>query len=297
MKKYSIIVLFLLTINSIYSQQTPVFSEYHYNPFLINSAYAGLISKEITVTHNGTFTGFDGAPTTSSLSYTSDIPYSSLGYGFGATNDQIGVTKNTSIYGAMSYKIEFDHVETRADWEIYDMNVLSFSLNAGIQLYRDDLLSLELEDDPNFNENVNLTIPTIGAAIIYNRANFFAGISSPNLIGTSLANNSLVKLETQLYGYSGFRFYTSKFERLLLKPNVLFKYQKGTPLQVDFNISGKYQNLFELGLGYRTTTSFSSYLLFKISNKFNAMANYTWSTNNNPIGARFGIGLKYLVKE
>lgn len=130
MQKYKIVILFLLVLNVSYSQQTPVFSEYHFNPFLINSAYAGLTSKEITVTHNGAFNGVDGAPSTSSLSFITDIPYRKVGYGF--VNDQIGVTKNTSIYGVVSYRIEFDHSDSRGQWEVYDLNVLSFVLNAGV---------------------------------------------------------------------------------------------------------------------------------------------------------------------
>lgn len=296
MKNYNIVVFFLLILNVTYSQQTPVFSEYHFNPFLVNSAYAGLTAKEINATHNGSFGGFDGAPQTSSLTFTSDVPYQTIGYGFGVINDEIGVTKSTSVYGVFTARIEFDHAERRADWEIYDMHVLSFGLNAGVQFYRDDLLSLAIETDPNFNANINIVIPTIGASIIYNRANFFVGFSSPNLIGTSLANTSLIELNSQWYGYSGFRFFADKFEKILLKPSILVKYQNGAPLQTDFNLSAVYENLFELGLGYRTTAALNAFISFKIKEQFKVITSYSWATNNNPINSRYGIGLKYFVE-
>lgn len=296
MKNYKILVFFLLILNVTYSQQTPVFSEYHFNPFIVNSAYAGLTAKEINASHNGNFGGFDGAPHTSSLTYTSDVPYKKIGYGLGFINDEIGVTKSTSVYGAFTSRIEFDHAEERADWEIYDLHVLSFGLNAGVQFYRDDLLSLNIETDPNFNEDISIVIPTIGASIVYNRANFFVGISSPNLIGTSLANTSLVEVNTQWYGYSGFRFFTSKFENLLIKPSVLVKYQDGSPLQADFNISGIYNKFIELGLGYRTTSALNTFISFKIKEQFKVITSYSWATNDNPISSRYGIGLKYFVK-
>ncbi|PIF00761.1 MAG: hypothetical protein CR994_03645 [Maribacter sp.] len=289
---YTIILLF--SINSLlFSQQTPVFSEYHINPFLINSAYAGLTPKQITLTHNGNLGGFEGAPSTSALSFISDVGYSNIGYGFGVTNDQIGVTENTSIYGAFSYKLEFDHIENRADWEIYDMNVLSFGITAGLQMYRDNLQELGIDDDINFAQNINITIPTIGAGIMYNRANFFVGFSSPNLIGTALVKDDFIEITPQFYGYSGFRFYTNQFEDLLIKPSILVKYQEGAPLQTDFNISGVYKNRFELGLGYRTTSAFSALAGFYLNKNFRLLYNFNYYTNDFVLGSTHGIGASY----
>ena len=262
MKKYNFILILLFVVSTMFSQQTPVFSEYHYNPFLINSAYAGLTSKEISLQHNSSFNGVDGAPNTSSITYISDIPYQSIGYGFGVVNDEIGVSKNTNIYGAFTFKIAFDHINKRMDWEIYDMNVLSFGLTVGVQMYRDNLQRLGITNDPNFVENIDITIPTIGAGIMYNRANFFIGFSAPNLVGTSLTTDNSIKVESQFYGYSGFRFYTNHFQKLLIKPSILVKYQKGTPFQTDFNISGVYNKQFEIGLGYRTTSTINAFLGF-----------------------------------
>lgn len=291
MKKIiSIYLMFKCFIFS-FAQQTPVFSEYHFSPFTINPAYAGLASKQVALTHNGSF--IEGAPSTSVLNYSSDINYSKIGYGFVAMNDEIGVTKNTSLYGAFSYRIEFDHINERADWEIYDMNVLSFGLTAGIQLYRENLQELGIDNDINFQQNTNIVIPTIGAGIIYNRANFFIGISSPNLIGTALATDNTVNIVPAFYTYSGFRFYTSKFERFMLKPSILVKMQNGSPLQLDFNIAGVYKQKFEIGFGYRTTSSLSALIGFKLKNGFKIMYSYNTYFNDFIIANNHGIGLSY----
>ncbi len=289
---YTIILLFSAT-HFVCSQQTPSFSEYHINPFLINTAYAGLTPKQLTLTHNGSFGGFEGTPSTSALSFISDIKHKNVGYGIGITNDEIGVTKNTSIYGSFSYKLVFDHIQDRAAWEIYDMNVLSFSINAGVQMYRDNLQDLDIDNDVNFERNINATIPTVGASIMYNRANFFIGFSSPNLIGTSLITEDKVEIEPQFYSYTGFHFFTDKFEELLIKPSILVKYQKGTPLQTDFNIAGVYKNKFELGVGYRTTAAFNALAGFHIKNSFRILYNFSYYSNNFVLGSTHGIGLSY----
>lgn len=298
MKKNSIIILIILaSVNNLFSQQSPALSEYYFNPFIINSAFSGITPQQITLSHNGTFGGVQGAPSTTTLTYTNTNMYSKTGYGFGIMNDEIGVTKSTHLYGAFSYRIEFDNASYRGDWEIYDMNVISFGLTAGVQLFREDLLDLNINNDINFQQNINVTIPTIGAGIMYNKGSFFLGLSSPNLIGTSLANVDNVELSSQFYSYLGFRFYTSKFEKLLLKPSILFKTESGSPSQIDFNISALYNNKVEFGIGYRTTSSISGLIALKTGKSFKIMYSYNNYFSNAVNGSTHGFGLSYRFKD
>ncbi len=47
---------------------------------------------------------------------------------------------------------------------------------------------MSIAGDQSFAQNINATIPTIGAGILFNHATFYVGFSTPNLIGNSLAS-------------------------------------------------------------------------------------------------------------
>ncbi len=278
----------------VYGQQTPVFSEYNYNTFIINPAYAGFNpSTEITLSSSGFLNQFDGSPKTSSLSISSRLKSENIGLGLGIFRDEIGVTSNTSIYGAYSYKIYFDSKRDRPSWEVYTPHVISFGITAGVQLFRDNLLELGIDNDENFNENINATIPTIGLGFLWNKEQFYLGISTPNIIGDLFASDDQIKIENIYYGYLGSRIYTNRFQEIILKPNILVKYQNGTPLQVDFNTAVNYKNKFELGIGYRTTSSINFLVGFYVFDNWRMIYNYNQAINNSLINSTHGIVLNY----
>ena len=103
------IIITMLGILQCYAQQTPTFSEYNYNPFILNSAYAGLTANtELSVSNAGYFNDFEGSPRSFSLSGHGQLNRGKVGLGAGIIRDQIGVTTSTSFFGAYSYKIFFD---------------------------------------------------------------------------------------------------------------------------------------------------------------------------------------------
>lgn len=233
----------------VYGQQTPVFSEYNYNTFIINSAYAGFNpSTEITLSSSGFLNQFEGSPKTTSLSISSQLKSENVGLGLGILRDEIGVTSNTSIYGAYSYKIYFDSKRERPSWEVYTPHVISFGITAGVQLFRDNLLELGIDNDENFNENINATIPTVGLGFLWNKEQFYFGISTPNILGDHFASDDQIEIENIYYGYLGSRIYTNRFQEIMIKPNILVKYQNGAPIQVDINTAVNYRKKFELGI-------------------------------------------------
>jgi len=104
------VLLSFLSSNSIFGQQTAVFPEYNFNPFIINSAYAGLLpNTEASISNTG-FSSFEGSPKNFSVSF-----HTPLNDGI---RDQIGVTTSTSAFAAYSYKIFFDFKDERPYWQI-----------------------------------------------------------------------------------------------------------------------------------------------------------------------------------
>ena len=272
-------------INNTMAQQTPTFSEYNYNPYLVNSAFAGLApSAEIGISNTGTFNQFEGSPKSFALSFHTPLNRGKIGLGAGLIRDEVGVTTSTSVFATYSYKIFFDTKKNRPYWQIYTPNSLSFSISPGVQQYQENLLELGIMDDPNFAMNINATIPTIGLGFLLNLADVYVGFSTPNVIGDMLVSDDNVEINVPYYGYLGYRFFSSKFEELMIKPNLLLKYENGAPFQADVNIAVSFRNRFELGTGYRTNSSINLLAGVYLFKNIRAIYSYNLATNDSPLG-------------
>lgn len=238
-----------------YAQQTPVFSEYNYNPFIINSAHAGALqSAEASLTQSGFFSALDGSPKSSSFSFRTPLKNKVMGLGGGIIHDEIGVTTSTFAFAAYSYRIALN-LDDEPYWKVQEPTGISFGLTVGLQKFQEDLLSLGLGADPLLSENINATLPIVGAGILLNYAKFYVGVSTPNLLGDRFASDDNLDLQSPYYAYIGYRFYFNRFENLLLKPNILLKSENGAPIQADLNVSFTMNSKLEFGLGYRTNSS------------------------------------------
>ncbi len=280
------------------AQQTPSFGEYNYNPYLINGAYAGLApSAEITLGHSGFFNSFEGSPRSFAMTLHSPIARNKMGLGVGFVRDEIGVTTTTSGFATYAYKIFFDTKNDRPYWQVYTPNTLSFAISAGLSQYQDNLLELGIMGDPNFAQNINASVPTIGASILLNLQDLFVGISAPNLLGDALATDNNIDLSLPYYGYLGYRFYTDQFEELMIKPNALVKMENGAPLQIDFNLALSFKNRFEVGAGYRSNASFNILGGVYLLKNIRAIYHYNLATNNSPLGNTHGLVISYRFGE
>ncbi|WP_299800566.1 PorP/SprF family type IX secretion system membrane protein [uncultured Maribacter sp.] len=299
-KKNIAIIAFVLVAltNTSMAQQTPTFSEYNYNPYLVNSAFAGLApSAEIGISNTGTFNQFEGSPKSFALSFHTPLNRGKIGLGAGLIRDEVGVTTSTSAFATYSYKIFFDTKSNRPYWQIYTPNSLSFSISPGVQQYQENLLELGIMDDPNFAMNINATIPTIGLGFLLNLADVYVGVSTPNIIGDMLVTEDNVEINVPYYGYLGYRFFSNKFEELMVKPNLLLKYENGAPFQVDMNIAVSYRNRFELGTGYRTNSSINLLAGVYLFKNIRAIYSYNLAMKDSPLGNTHGIIATYRFGE
>ena len=293
--KHIAFLLIVWTSLCIHSQQNPTFAEYNYNPFLINAAYAGIHENgEANLSSLGFLGTFDGAPQSTSFSIHTPLRNEKMALGGGVVHDQIGVTTATNVFAAYSYKIFFE--EDRPYWQIYDRNVLSFGITAGVLAYQEDLLELGIVGDENFAQNVNTTIPTVGVGFLFNRGPFTVGLSTPNILGDTLASNDELEVTTPFYGYAAYRFYLNRFEELVFKPNMLTKLEAGF-VQTDVNLGVSYLNKLDLGLGYRTDASFNLFGGFYFWKNFRFVYHYNTATRNAPINNTHGVILSYRFGE
>lgn len=298
-KQHDAIVLLVLFVSPLFmmGQQTALFSEYNYNPMLINSAYTGMSEGgEVIFSNHRYLNDVEGSPKHLSLNFHTPISNRKMGLGGVISRDEIGVTTSTEAYAAYSYRVFFDHKSDRPNWQIYDQHVLSFGLTAGVHQYQQNLLDLGIPDDPVFAGNIDETIPTIGVGFLYNRRNFYLGVSAPNILGDQLATLDHVKLSNPVYGYMGYSFLLNKFDQIIIKPNVLLKHEEGAPMQIDINLATSFENKFEIGIGYRSKSSMNFLAGIYLFKHLRFIYQYNMGFEESLLGNSHGIVLSYAFK-
>ncbi|PXY42856.1 hypothetical protein DMB65_02235 [Flavobacterium cheongpyeongense] len=295
--KINIILALFITIivlESASGQQTPVFSSYNYNAVLINPAHAGYYNTiDMVMTTNGYFNSIDGSPKNFDFSVNKLTWGEKIGLAAGISYDEIGVTNTASFFTSYSYKIYYDSDYKYGKWWAYDPNIISFGVTAGAMLYNENLTKLGIQDDPEFQENINSFTPTFGVGFLYNRDQIYFGLSSPNLLSSAFNSNNNTNLKNVYYSYFGYKFFTNRFEEVLVNPSVLFKYAEGAPFQADLNLLINYKNKVEFGGGYRTSKSLNFLAGFHLSDNFRVICTYNKSIENIVIPDNFGLVLNY----
>lgn len=287
----------LIACNIAYSQQTPFFSEYYYNQVLLNPAHAGYSkNSELNLSNSGYINRFEGSPRTISGTYNTSFNKQKHGLAVGAVSDQIGVTDLTSAFVSYAYKIHFGHNYNRAKWWDYNPDVLSFGITTGLIFINEDLASLNIQNDPNFQSNINTRVPIFGFGAMYNHNNMYLGLAIQNLFANTFTNDN-ISLDVPVYFYGGYNFYTNLFQKIRIQPNVLAKYVEGTPVQFDFNVSGNYKNKIEVGAGYRTTSSINLLLGLFVNENLRIAYNYTSFLDASPLSNNHGFILTYRAGE
>lgn len=276
------------------AQQTPVFSEYHNNPLIINSAFTGLKNNaELSLSANGFMSDIEGSPLDVKLTYNKPIERNNMGIGGGIIYDRIGVSTINSFFLSYSYHIVFDHKSYRPDWDMYKENVLSFGITVGGQMFQENLLELNQTEDPHFDENTATFKPNIGAGVVLNHKKFYIGLSATNLLDLSDAKKDEIDFESPFFGYLGLRLYTDRYEKASFNPSLLVKYVEGAPIQTDFNIAFNYDNKFEIGTGYRTQNQVNFLVGLFVKEKFKFVYQYQHALLDSPFKSGHGIILNY----
>lgn len=256
-------VLFIIGLESMYSQQDSQYTQYMYNTVNINPAYAGSRGvMSIFGLYRNQWVGLDGAPVTSTASLNTPIGNSNVGLGLSFINDRIGPSDETSISADVSYS-----VPTSENWK------LSFGLKATANLLNVDFTKLSIYDtsDPRFQNNVdNKFSPNIGAGIYLHSNKTYFGLSVPNFLETkhfdesaSISNSAsfVAKERMHYYAIAGHVFDLSP--SIQFKPAALAKVVQGAPLQLDISGNFLFNEKFTIGAAYRWSAAMSAMVGFQ----------------------------------
>ena len=98
MKKSLTLLFLFVVVKFSFSQHNNQYSQYMFNGLAINPAYAGANKAlNITLLHRNQWTGFDGAPKTTSLSIHTPLPNNKLNVGVNFISDRYGVTNKNIV--------------------------------------------------------------------------------------------------------------------------------------------------------------------------------------------------------
>jgi type IX secretion system PorP/SprF family membrane protein len=266
MKKLIRCLLFFAFAKAMTAQQDPQYSQYMYNPIVVNPAYAGNRGvASIVGLHRSQWVGLDGAPRTQTLSFHTPLSNSRVGVGLSIVNDEIGPSDETYVAADFSYTLL-----------VGDQSRLSFGIKGGVHVLNVDYRRLNPFDlgDPRLSDNIdNKLSPTLGLGLYYHTEKLYLGLSSPNLLQTDhfdgTENNRsttyIAQERIHLFATAGYVFDLN--EDVKFKPATMLKLVQGAPVQIDLTANFLFNDRLTLGLAYRWSAAVTGLVGFQISDQ------------------------------
>ncbi|MCG8696692.1 MAG: type IX secretion system membrane protein PorP/SprF [Bacteroidales bacterium] len=245
-KFISFVIVLFSTFLITKGQEYSCYTQYMFNGMAINPAYAS-VHNTIGISGNvrEQWVGLEGAPSTQTLSVFSPIWSEQFGLGINFVNDRVGVRSQKEVSINYAYKLRFSK------------NMLSLGLKIGANTIKNnytDLFVLQ-EGDNSFEENTKATLPMAGIGAYLNSANYYIGISAPQLY--RYVNNKYSKYEIDQHplilitgGY--LHSFHSNFK---VRPSIFAKSQIGGELELDVNTNFYYKDDYCIGLTYKSLST------------------------------------------
>lgn len=315
MKKFNylltIAVIFCFSGN-VFSQQTPVFSQYMINKFLVNPAVAG--GNGITDIHliaREQYSGFQNPPRTFALTGQSRIlndsyimrklrirrnqenasRFTNIGLGGGIFSDRNGIINRTGFQFSYAYHINFNN-----------RFQLSMGLSGSAFQYKIDdagAVIVDSDDPVLLGEKKQFWIPDAGFGAYITNNRVYAGITITDVLESSLTlgNDPIAD------NYSGLRNYmlmggykVSLDPNFQIEPSFLMRATSSSQ-ELDVNLKVNYLQSYWMGFSWRTNNTFVAMVgldvdLFRFSYAYDAsfgdIQSYSGGSHEFILGLRFG---------
>ncbi len=271
--KFALLVLLMLIVNSVYSQQEAQYSQYMYNTISVNPAYSGSRNVlSVLALHRSQWVGFEGAPTTSTFSINSPIPETNLGLGISAISDRIGPTEQNTLSGDISYTIRLNE----------NVN-LSFGIKGTLSFFSFDQFKVTpfQANDPKWRSVSSSLSPNLGVGTFLHSEKYYLGLSIPNIMESNFYNDIDLAINSQRMNYyliGGYVFDVSKW--IKFKPAVVSKIVSGAPVQLDLSANTLFMNKFVLGAAYRWDAAVSGLAGFQLNDALFIGYSYDFDTTS-----------------
>lgn len=260
--------IYCCSLSSVKAQQEPQFTQYMYNMFILNPAYAGSNNVLTAVGfYRSQWDNVPGAPRTLSFSMDQPLDNEKIGVGFSAYSDQIGPTSELYASASFSYSIQTG----------YDSE-LKFGLRGGVHNLTVDFSKANF-DPEDLIENFSHFAPTIGFGLFWYSDNWYVGASVPNILETKYLNEiskSEASKKPHYYITGGYIFQIN--DNLKFKPTALFKAVGGAPFSFDISANLMLQDKITVGLAYRNEESVAVLSSFQLTPQLNIGYAFDYNT-------------------
>jgi type IX secretion system PorP/SprF family membrane protein len=293
-KRWFGMVLALGVSTAMLAQQDPQFTQYMFNMLSLNPAYAGSADRvELKGLTRHQWVGFEGAPTTQTLTVHSPLMFESIGLGGTIMRDSHGPVTQYTFMADVAYRIFMGDAK------------LAFGLKGGLNYLQGEYANLNPLDgnDQVFQQNVNTKLdPQFGFGVMYYSDRYYIGLSTPKILRTeffetdSLAFVSDPGQQPHYFLSGGYVFDMGTYHKF--KPTFLVKAVHGAPISFDLSANFLFYEKFWLGAMYRYDDAVGAMAQYHITNELtvgyaydyplSVLNNYTGGSHEIMLGFAFG---------
>jgi type IX secretion system PorP/SprF family membrane protein len=284
--------------SNLFGQQTSLYTQYMFNPFLLNPAIAGTTNYfQIRSTNRFQWAGFPDGPVLNSLSLFGPVSAKNMDMGYGGSVyiDATGPTSRTGINGAFAYNIPLND-------EIH----LSFGVALGLMQFKIDGTQLtgdrkmrDVEPNGDVYSVQSFFQPDGKLGVYLYRTDFQVSFSADNLFNNKFDidpnGGGISKLKRHYYLLGT---YTYIFNRTWsAEGSAIFKAVTPVPVQMDMSARVIYQRTAWFGISFRTQEAFSVLLGYIFSKRIyvgysfdynlSSIQNYSLGSHEIMLGYRF----------
>lgn len=272
--------IFILTIlffaGIVNAQQLPQQTQFMFNQFAFNPAYAGVTDSWEAVANNRyQWIGITDAPRTFTMTAQGPFKNEKMGIGGMVYTDIVGPTRRLGFQASYSYHLKLSD-------EIQLALGLSFGFNQWL-LDADKITTID-PDDPFFSNGLIKTIsPDAKFGFYMYHRNWYVGAALPQLLHNTLKFDQIgiigrSYMEDHFYINGGYIFRLG--DDWQIEPTALIKIAYPAPTKAELVLKVMYKELIWLGAGYRTNDAYTFMVGYNHNNNLKIGYSYDMSHTN-----------------
>lgn len=267
---FVLVALLMLLFTELHAQQEWGYTQYLFNMYDVNSAYAGNHNVgSFSVRYRSQWIRMPGAPETQYISYNSPIFHHKVGLGVKLLNESIGARNQMIAKASAAYKLHFQNA------------TLSVGFGGGVVRQGMDLNALKAYDRQDVqlqNLGERMWTPLVDVSAFYNTDRFFAGVESGRLNRSNIwkNDNSIARLYYRIDLVSGYILPIKRDARLLLSG--MLRVSEYELWQAELNILFMVKNRFWFGGGYRWNSNAQVMACYNVTEQLRMGVSYDIST-------------------
>ena len=255
------------------AQGDPSYRQNQFNILMLNPAQAGANSySDISTLASNQWIGIPGAPVTYTASGNFRV-FENFGVGVSMLADKYGPVKLGKADINLAY-----HLRLGKNWK----------LGIGMKISMSDMyvdmteVKTIVGNDPYMMNSLRTGFALNGGygGLLYNKY-FYVGFSQPRIGRTNFLNSNMtqfVDTRTGMIGYMGANLPINS--KLDFRPNVVSRYVKNTPYNLDINTIFTINKILDLGVSYQVMTGIGMIMGCELEKKFYIGYSYMYPINN-----------------